>query len=70
MRISKLKWKWIKFWGHSYLITFPDKFNKQIVLYHRRWFDVKQWDNFFKEAKNDSLERKNKEKRKCNKCCY
>ena len=25
MRITKLKWKWIKFWGHRYLMISPLK---------------------------------------------
>lgn len=41
MKMSKLKWKWIKFWGHRYIWMYPNKANKQVVFYHHRFFDVK-----------------------------
>ena len=32
MKMSKLKWKWIKFWGHRYIWMYPNKANKQVVI--------------------------------------
>ena len=49
MKMSKLKWNWIKFWGHQYIWMYPNKANKQVVFYHHLFFDVKLWDDFFKE---------------------
>ncbi len=48
MKMSKLKWKWIKFWGHRYIWMYPNKTREQVVFYHRHFFDVKLWDDFFK----------------------
>lgn len=50
MKMSKLKWKWIKFWGYRYVMVFPNKANVHYILYHHRMYDVKSWDNFFKEV--------------------
>lgn len=49
MRITKFKWKWIKFWGHRYLAISPFNLKKQYILYHRRFFSIDDWDKFFKE---------------------
>lgn len=48
--MSKFKWKWIKFWGYRYLVISPNKADKEYILYHRRYFDKKLWDNFFEEV--------------------
>ena len=29
--MSKLKWKWIKFWGYRYVVVFPNKANKEYI---------------------------------------
>lgn len=50
--MSKLKWKWIKFWGYRYIFVYPNKANKEYILYHHRYFDKKQWDNFFEDFIN------------------
>lgn len=47
--MSKLKWKWIKFWGYRYIVVYPNKANKEYILYHRKYYDKKGWDNFFEE---------------------
>lgn len=47
--MSKLKWKWIKFLGYRYVAVFPNKANKEYILYHRRCFDKHLWDKFFEE---------------------
>lgn len=47
MRISKLKWKWIKFWGHKYIIMSPNNVKKQLILYHRIFYDIDEWNAYF-----------------------
>lgn len=49
MRISKLKlkWKWIKFWGHRYIIMSPNNVKKQLILYHRIFYDIDEWNAYF-----------------------
>ena len=47
--MSFSKWKWIKFWGRHYIVVFPNKANKEYILYHHRYFDEKLWDKFFEE---------------------
>lgn len=50
MRITKFKWKWIKFWGHRYLMISPLNLKEQYILYHRRFFKIDEWDTYFKEV--------------------
>lgn len=50
MMMSKTKWKWIKFFGRRYVVVFPNKADVYYILYHRRMYDVKSWDKFFKEV--------------------
>lgn len=45
--MKKFKWNWIKFWGHRYIIMSPNNIKKQIVLYHRRFYDIDEWNSFF-----------------------
>ena len=52
MKFSKLKWKWIKFWGHRYITMFPDKSKKEYILYHRRFYEINLWDKYFAESKH------------------
>ncbi len=47
MRITKFKWKWIKFWGRWFKFVDTDN-KKEFILYHRRIFDVNKWDEFLK----------------------
>lgn len=49
MKMSKYKWNWIKFIGKHFLIKFLNKADQEYILYHRRFFEVKSWDKFFKE---------------------
>lgn len=49
MRITKLKWKWIKLWGHRYLMISPFNLKEQYIIYHRRIFNINNWDRYFKE---------------------
>lgn len=49
MRVNKFKWKWIKFWGHRYLMISPSNLKIQYILYHRRIFNIDEWDKHFKE---------------------
>ena len=47
MKVSKLKWKWIKFWGYRYLMVSPDFSKEEYIIYHRRIFKIKDWDKYF-----------------------
>lgn len=47
--MTKLKWLWIKFWGYRYIIISPTN-RKEYILYRHRYFDKKQWDDFFMEG--------------------
>ncbi len=49
-KMSKRKWDWIKYWGHHYQVIFPNKSNQNFILYHHKLYDVKSWNQFFKEA--------------------
>ncbi len=49
MKITKLKWKWIKFWGHRYLMISPLNLKEQYMIYHHRIFKISDWDKYFKE---------------------
>lgn len=48
MKVTKLKWKWIKIWGSRYVEMLPNKNNKYFILYHHRMFEVELWDEYFK----------------------
>jgi len=47
MKITKFKWNWIKFWGYRYLLISPDSSKEEIIIYHRRIFKMKDWNNYF-----------------------
>lgn len=49
MKITKLRWKWIKIWGNRYVEMLPNGNNKYFILYHHRFFEVSLWDRYFKE---------------------
>lgn len=52
MRITKLRWKWIKIWGNRYVEMLPNGNNRYFILYHHRFFEVSLWDKYFrKESK-------------------
>ena len=55
MRITKNKWKWIKFWGHRYLMVSPFNLKIRYILYHRRFFNIAEWDKYFNEEKIQRL---------------
>lgn len=50
MKVTKSKWKWIKFWGHHYLMISPNS-KKHYILYHHRFFDIEEWNKYFREGK-------------------
>ena len=47
IKMSKQKWKWIKFWGYHYIMKYPNKADVEYIIYHRKIYDVYKWDRFF-----------------------
>ncbi len=51
MKLTKNKWKYIKFWGYRYRFISPEEDIKDYILYKKRYYELEKWNDFFKENK-------------------
>ena len=50
--ISKNKWQRIKIMGKNFVVLHPDNTVNEYVLYYRKFFNKKEWDDFYKKEKS------------------
>lgn len=51
MKLTKRRWNFIKFFGYRYRFIEPNIEIKEYILYKKRYYDLKKWNDFFKENK-------------------